>query len=67
MSTVRIVEESLLVEVSVEPRLTVDGARLLLVTIIAHRIGIEWNAPVALANEVRVVQAAGHGGRDVRC
>ena len=53
MSTVRIAEESMLVEVSIEPRLTADGARILLVTTISDRTGTEWNARVALANVVR--------------
>ena len=53
MSTVRIAEESLLVEVSIEPRLTEDGARILFVTIISDRTGTGWNARLALASEVR--------------
>ena len=50
---VRLAGEGLLVEVSVEPRLTVDGARILLVTIQSDRTGAVWTARVALGHEVR--------------
>ena len=53
MSAVRLAGEGLLVEVSIEPRLTQDGARILLVTIISDRTGAEWTARVALGHEVR--------------
>ena len=50
---VRLAGEGLLVEVSLEPRLTEDGARILLVTIQSDRTGAVWTARVALGHEVR--------------
>ena len=51
MSAVRLAEDGLLVEVSIEPRLTQDGAPILLVTIISDRTGAEWTTRVALGHE----------------
>ena len=50
---VRLAGEGLLVEVSVEPRPSVDGARILLVTIQSDLTGAVWTARVALGDEVR--------------
>ena len=51
MSAVRLAGEGLLVEVSIEPRLTEDGLQILLVTIVSDRTGAEWTTRVALGHE----------------
>lgn len=49
MSTVRVAEERLRVEVSIEPKPTEAGVRILLV-MIQDEHGSEWSVRVALAN-----------------